>query len=55
MASRILPTMVIPNNSGELRLPIPPVPFVFTIYAQGLFLTANPGYSPGSFSNMISF
>lgn len=52
---RVLPTLGIPDNSGELRLPIPPVPFVFTIYAQGLFLTANPGYSPGSFSNMLSF
>ena len=52
---RILPTLAITANSGEFRLPVPPVPFVFTIYSQGLFLSANPGYSPGSFSNMVSF
>ena len=37
------------------RFPVPPVPFVFKIYSQGLFVSTNPGYSPGSFSNMVSF
>lgn len=52
---KILPSFQITDASGEFRLPIPPVPFVFTIYCQSLFITTNPGYSPGSFSNRVSF
>lgn len=52
---RILPTMQITSPTGELRLPIPAVPFNFKIYVQGLFVSTNPGYAPGSFSNLISF
>ncbi len=52
---RILPTIPITANSGEFRLPIAPVPFSVTIYVQGLFLTSNPSYSPGSFSNRVAF
>jgi len=52
---RVLPSLAITEDSGELRLPVPPVPFITTVHSQGLFLTSNPGYSPGSFSNRVSF
>lgn len=52
---RVLPTMQIASPTGELRLPIPGVPFNFTIYVQALFVTTNPGYAPGSFSNLLRF
>ncbi len=52
---RVLPTILITANSGEFRLSIPPVPFNVPIYVQGLFVTSNPSYSPGSFSNRLNF
>lgn len=52
---RILPTLRITDSSGELRMKFPAVPFLVTVYTQGLFLSSNPGYSPGSFSNMVKF
>lgn len=52
---RTLPTLPITADSGELRLSIPPVPFQVKVYVQGLFITKNPAYSPGSFSNRLEF
>jgi hypothetical protein len=52
---RLLPGFAITDSSGEFRLAIPPVPFCVTLYTQALFLSKNPGYSPGSFSNRVSF
>lgn len=50
---RILPAMLITANSGEVRFSVPAVPITITFYLQGLFLTNNPGYAPGSFSNLL--
>jgi hypothetical protein len=52
---RVLDSLLITKDSGELRFSVPPVPFQFPAYFQALFLTSNPGYAPGSFSNVLSF
>ena len=45
----------IANPTGELRFPVPPINFRGTLFAQALFITSNPGYAPGSFSNFLVF
>ena len=41
--------------SGELRLPIPAFDYTGPAYVQALFVGNNPGYAPGSFSNVLTF
>ena len=50
---KVLPAMAISSNSGELRIALPAGPLQSPLYVQGLFLTSNPGYTPGSFSNVL--
>lgn len=52
---RVLDTLSIRSNTGELRLSVPPTPYPSPLFVQGLFLSNNPGYSPGSFSNLLEF
>ncbi len=44
----------ITGNDGVLKLPIKGQTYpIGLIYIQGLFLSNNPGYSPGAFSNVL--
>lgn len=54
-AAVVLNTLMISANTGELKLEIPASPFPTPLYIQGLFLSNNPGYAPGSFSNLLEF
>lgn len=49
----VMPGVQILSTNGELRLPVPATPLPTTIYAQALFASNNPGYAPGSFSNLL--
>ena len=51
----LLPGFTILPASGEFRFPIPAANYVGPIYAQALFGSTNPGYAPGSFSNVLTF
>ena len=51
-----LPGFQILPASGEFRFPIPATGYAAgSIYVQALFATQNPGYGPGSFSNVLVF
>jgi len=50
---RVLPAMFISANNGEVRFSVPAVTTTMAFYLQGLFVTNNPGYAPGSFSNLL--
>ena len=44
----------ITNSDGVLRIPIKAQSYpVGLIYLQAMFISSNPGYAPGSFSNVI--
>ncbi len=43
------------DPSGEFRLAIPSSPWMGPLFAQALFTSTNPGYAPGSFSNVYVF
>jgi hypothetical protein len=52
----VMPGASVLPASGELALPIPASAYVpASIYAQALFLSTDPGYAPGSFSNVLRF
>lgn len=45
----------ITRADGELRLSFPPTQYpTGLIYLQALFLSSNPGYAPGAFSNVLN-
>jgi IPT/TIG domain len=50
-----LPGFAISNANGEFRLPVAPTPYLSPFFAQALFVSSNPGYAPGSFSNVLKF
>lgn len=50
---KLLPSMMVSANNGEVRFGVPTMPTTMAIYVQGLFVTSNPGYAPGSFSNLL--
>jgi hypothetical protein len=41
------------DPSGELRIPGPALPTTGSLYVQALVLTSNPGYAPGSWTNVV--
>ena len=53
-AMLVLGGFQIPAPSGELRLPIPATNYGGMIFVQAVFSSQDPGYSPGSFSNLFT-
>ncbi len=50
----LLPGFSIADASGEARMSFPAQTYVTGIVlAQALFVSSNPGYAPGAFSNVI--
>ena len=49
----VLHGLVITAPDGVARLPFPALNYVRPIHVQALFLSANQGYRPGSFSNVL--
>ena len=50
----VLPGFAIADASGEVRLHFPPQTYATgLVLAQGLFVSSNPGYAPGAFSNVV--
>jgi len=49
----IITTMPILSPDGTASLPLPGVLWTRPIRLQGLVLTLNPGYAPGSFTNVV--
>jgi hypothetical protein len=41
------------DPSGELRIPGPALPVSGILYVQALVLSSNPGYAPGSWTNVV--
>jgi len=50
---KLLPSMMVSAPDGEIRFSVPATPTTIPLYVQGLFLTSNAGYAPGSFSNLL--
>jgi len=41
------------DPSGEVQIPGPALPATGTLYVQALVLSSNPGYAPGSWTNVV--
>jgi hypothetical protein len=49
----ILSGFAIPGADGVFRLGLPPTNYAGPLYLQAVFFSTNPGYAPGSFSNVV--
>ena len=49
----LVSTMSITRADGEARISFPATPYPIQIFVQGLFMSTNPSYAPGSFSNLL--
>ena len=46
-------TFVVSQASGEVRLRVPPLTASVPFWVQGLALSSDPGFAPGSFTNVV--
>lgn len=53
-AMLVLDPAVVSEPSGVLQTPLPALPWARPLLFQAITLSQNPGYSPGSFTNLIS-
>lgn len=52
-AMALLPGFGIASTDGVFRFAVPPTNYSGGIYLQAVFSSSNPGYAPGSFSNVL--
>ena len=49
----VLPGATILDPSGQWRLPFPATDTPVSVYLQALFVSSDPAYAPGAFSNLL--